>query len=447
MFRNRIGIGLVIGGIVFSVYSCKEQQETPSSTFDLLQTKLLTPSCAISGCHASTNDGTFLQHGLVLEKSVAYANLINVLPKNSTALADNLLLVKPFDSEKSLFLHKLHLYDNHTNEYGNPMPLGLKKLTVGQVEFIEQWIVAGAPVTGSVADASLLNDPTAQSENFVPLAAPEAGKGFQINLTKFEVVPNFEREFFVYKKLGNTTDIFVNRFEVKMRMNSHHIALYNFNGSIPASVFPQPNVVRDIRNPDGTLLFFNMIPMGYHIFVIGGQTPYLNYEFPPGVAIRFPANAGLDFNSHYVNKEPTPIDGEVNVNFYTAQNSTILKEAKTLNLANTSMNLTPGERSTLTKTFIITSAVSVIALTSHTHQLGEKFVIRISGGSRNGEIVYTNQDWRHPQFVSYNPPIILQPGEGLTSEITYHNTKDKLVRFGLTSVDEMGIIFGYFTDL
>jgi hypothetical protein len=30
------------------------------------------------------------------------------------------------------------------------------------------------------------------------------------------------------------------------------------------------------------------------------------------------------------------------------------------------------------------------------------------------------------------------------SEITYNNTTDRTVSFGLTSEDEMGIIFGYY---
>ena len=446
MSRNSIIIAVVICLILLSINSCREQKADPSSSFDLLQDRILTPSCATSGCHQSSTDNTFIQHGLVLEKNVAYSNLINVLPKNINALEDTFLLIKPFDSEKSLLLHKLHLYDQHVHDYGNPMPLGLKKLTVGQVEFIEQWIKAGAPETGNVANASLLNDGTEQSEAFVPLSAPEAGHGFQINLSKFTVAPNFEREFFVYKKLGNASDIFVNRFEIKMRMNSHHLVLYDFHNTIPVSFFPQPDIVRDIRNPDGSLIYVNMLPMRYHIFVMGGQSPYFNFEFPPGVAVRFPANAGLDFNSHYVNKEPTAIAGEVNVNFFTTPNGSVQKEAKTLNLANTSMNLAPGERSTFTKTFIMESSVSVLALTSHTHQLGEKFVIKIFGGNRNGEIVYTNVDWHHPVFKSFNPPLLLAPGEGLTSEITYFNTKDKTVSFGLTSEDEMGIIFGYYTN-
>ena len=439
------GLGMFcVGCLMILGNSCKES--VPESSFDQLQTKILTPSCAITGCHASKNDATFSQHELILEKNVAFANLVNINPKNANALTDGLLRVKPGEPEESLFLHKLHLYDHHTKDYGNPMPLGLTKLSSGQLEFIEQWITAGAPNTGIVADVALLADQTPQTENFVPLAPPEAGKGFQINISKFQVSPFFEREFFVFKKLGITQDVFVNRFEINMRMNSHHLVLYDFNSSIPPIFFPQTDVVRDIRNLDGTLIQANMVAMGYHVYVVGSQSPYLNYEFPPGIALRLGANIGLDFNSHYVNKEPAPIEGEVNVNFHTIPAGNVVKEAKTLNLGNTLFNLKPNQRTVISKTYSMTSDISVIALTSHTHQLGEKFVIKIVGGTRDGEIVYTSTDWHHPQFVSYNPPIILHPGEGLKSEITYNNIKNQSVGFGLTSDDEMGIIFGYYTQ-
>ena len=445
MHRNSLYVFLLLGALMsILVYSCKENQ-VQLATFDLLQSRILTPTCATVGCHLSQSDATFSEHELVLEKSVAYANLFNVASKNLNATVDGLVRVKPFEPEKSLFLRKLHIADHHTKDYGNPMPLGLQKLSVGQVEFIETWIKAGAPRTGIVADAALLDDKTQQEENFVPLAAPETGKGFQVNLSKFPVAANFEREFFVYKSLGNTSEVFVNRFEIKMRMNSHHLVVYDFDPSIPTLAFPQPNIIRDIRNPDNTLNFFNLIALPYHIFVVGAQSPYMNYEFPPGVALRMKANIGLDFNSHYVNKEPQPINGEVNVNFYTLPQASVLKEAKTLNMANTNITLNPGQRTTLTKSFTVSNSISVIGLTSHTHQLGEKFIIRIVGGSRNDEIVYTSTDWHHPAYITYDPPLILQPGQGLKSEITYNNTKDKIIHFGLKSEDEMGIIFGYYT--
>ena len=49
-------------------------------------------------------------------------------------------------------------------------------------------------------------------------------------------------------------------------------------------------------------------------------------------------------------------------------------------------------------------------------------------------------------LITFDPVITLNAGEGLTSEITYNNIKDKVVQFGLTSDDEMGIIFGYYYE-
>jgi hypothetical protein len=46
-------------------------------------------------------------------------------------------------------------------------------------------------------------------------------------------------------------------------------------------------------------------------------------------------------------------------------------------------------------------------------------------------------------IISFRTPIVLQPGEGLTPELTYFKNATKTVSFGLTSQDEMNIIFGY----
>lgn len=58
-------------------------------------------------------------------------------------------------------------------------------------------------------------------------------------------------------------------------------------------------------------------------------------------------------------------------------------------------------------------------------------------------MVYDNTDWAHPAIVTYTEPIVLRAGEGLTSVVTYNNATDRTITFGLTSEDEMDIIFGY----
>ena len=67
--------------------------------------------------------------------------------------------------------------------------------------------------------------------------------------------------------------------------------------------------------------------------------------------------------------------------------------------------------------------------------------IKVLGGPRNGEVVYENTDWQHPFVINLAKPIQLKSGEGLTSVVTYNNTTNKTVNFGLTSEDEMNIIY------
>ncbi|GAB3972061.1 hypothetical protein GCM10028806_23480 [Spirosoma terrae] len=138
--------------------------------------------------------------------------------------------------------------------------------------------------------------------------------------------------------------------------------------------------------------------------------------------------------------------GEAQLNLYTVDKAKVRNIVYTLNLSNTNLTIPAGKTVTLTKSFTFDKPRKVLTLTSHMHQLGTKFVIKIKGGSRDGEVVYTSTDWAHPDIVTFKAPISLQAGEGLTSEITYTNPTSKTVRFGLTSDDEMGIIFGYYFE-
>lgn len=414
------------------------------SSFALLQSTVLTPSCAVSGCHSSPSDATYSQHELVLEASVSYKNLIGVTPKNINARTDKLLRVLPFKADSSLLFHKLHFEESHhRNDYGNPMPLGGRPVSDGQIEFVRRWIEAGAPFSGSVADAKLLRDTTRTTvKPFEPLPPP--GQGIQLHIDQFTVAPNFEREIFVYRKLNNPTEMFVNKFEVKMRPNSHHFLLYTFRSNTPGLALPAHDVVRDIRNPDGSMNTLNMIAMAFHVFFAGSQTPTSEYSFPSGVALRLPANASLDMNTHYINRTNAALTGEAYCNLHTVNASQVTYRAGTLDWGNTNFSLPPGQVTTLTKTFAADSTMRIFALTSHTHSRGQQFVIRIIGGSRNGETVYSTTSWEHPDFVNFNPPLVLQRGDGLASIVTYNNTTSRTITFGLTSEDEMDIIFGYY---
>jgi len=448
--RLTLSVGAAIA--LLNLTACQKtatDDTTPSpgqlSSFGLMQEKILTPSCATSGCHASDRDPSFAQHGLVLTPAVSYQNLVGVNPKNSAAKTDGLKRVKAFASLESLLYHKLYTDAGHhsNKQYGNPMPLGNAQLPNGQIEFVRRWIEAGAPQTGSVVDAKLLDDKTTTVAVYEPLPVPAPGAGVQMSVPLFDIQPKFERELFTRKTIGNTQDMYVNRYEIKMRSGSHHFVAYDFRNK---SLLPGLNDIRDLRNPDNSLNFATALSMSNHVYFAGAQAQYQDYTFPEGMALLLPAGASLDLNSHYVNRSNAVTKGEAQFNLYTVPKARVTQVVQTLDLGNTSLTIPANNRVTISKDFLFGKARKILTLTSHMHKAGEKFVIKIKGGTRNGEIVYTSTNWEHPDIITFKTPIDLKAGEGLTSEITYNNTTAKSVSFGLTSEDEMGIIFGYYFE-
>jgi len=456
--------------VTLSLFACsKSAVDTPVSpisqtvtinSFDLLQDKLLTPNCATSGCHLSIQDASYAQHGLVLTKGLAYGNLIGTTPKNSVAVANKLQRVKKFSSAESLLFHKLNWDLSHhvTANYGAPMPLGGKPVSKGQLDFVQKWIEAGAPDKGQVVDAKLLDDTTpsfTEPTNFSALDSPvkEGKTGFQLKVDRFIVPPNFEREIFVRRPLNNSEPIYVSRIKLKSRPNSHHLVVYDFRSKL---VLPNMDEIRDLRNLDNTVNFITFLQMQNHVFLGGGTDPNSDYSFPEGTALRLPANSSVDLNPHYFNKTKENLYGENYVNLYTVPLSQVKNVVNMINLDNINFTLPPNKTTIITTDFNVNKnnfdgfvegsgkSIVIVSLTSHSHERGKLFQIKIKGGARDGEVIYEDNDWAHPKVVNYAKPIVLKEGEGLTSVVTYVNNTNRPLGFGLTSEDEMDIIFGYY---
>jgi hypothetical protein len=330
------------------------------------------------------------------------------------------------------------------------MPLGYKPLTVGQLEFIKEWINAGAPDTGVVADARLLDDTThSPTPTFSALPAPDAGTGFQLHLGPFSVSNNFEREIFDYVKLGNPSPIYVSRIQTRMRDGSHHFLMYTFDPSTPSYVIPPYNTIRDLRNPDGSENSDVFAAMEYHVFLGGSTTPDFDYTLPQGAALILQANTSIDLNSHYLNYTGAPIQAEVYANLYTEPLSQVQHVAHTLLIPQTTLNL-PAHQQTVVTTDNPNNSfttLNIFMLTSHTHARGQTFRMIFkgkAGNPMNGQVLYESTDWEHPLIKNFDTPIVVKPGEGITTEVTYYNNTDQMINFGFTSKDEMDILLGYY---
>lgn len=413
-------------------------------TFARIQRDILDPSCV--SCHR-TGDANARQSQLVLTSDSAYRQLVGVGAIQQIARADGIARVKPYRADSSLLYHKLSwIPGHHSRDYGQLMPMGTTKgLTAGQLEYVRRWIEAGAPRTGHVVDTAVLADVRLQSASFTPLAVPAAA-GLQLKVDSFAVSPGSERELFVYRRVGNASDLYVTRIQSRMRPGSHHLLLYTFDESrtaFPCNLRPPVDAVRDIRNSDGSMNIVNMLPMACHVYFAGAMTQDFDYRFPPGVALRLPANTSLDFNVHYVNRAPIELPGEAFANLYTTDRAQVQTVARTLNLANTSFSLPPKQRTTIRTVFPMSVRTTVLGLTSHMHSMGERYEIRLRRADATETTVYVNTDWEHPAFTNFDTPIVLQPGDALVSVVTFNNVTDRTIGFGLLSSDEMNIIFGY----
>lgn len=156
MFSTKKTTVLVFTTLLFAIACKKEEAAKPSYTppegsYNLIYEKIFKTSCALASCHAK--EGDFGHHGLGDENT--YKHLLNEDSHNAQAKAAGLRSIKPGDPAKS-FLYAKISWEGSAYQFGQKMPTGGLKLTANQIEFVRQWIAAGAPESGHVADQALL---------------------------------------------------------------------------------------------------------------------------------------------------------------------------------------------------------------------------------------------------------------------------------------------------
>lgn len=422
-----------------------EPEDGERATWETIQQDILNINCG--GCH-SAGSSLARQSGLVLTEKEAYGQLIDVVPRNTAAAGDGLKRVSSAGGlpgvEQSFLWEKInaseqdHFYDDHPH-YGAIMPLGQPYLSNGELAYIEAWIRSGAPEDGVVADPVLLADETRfAAPEFVALVPP--GQGIQFHVGPFEVWEKDDREFLYFEPMVTAEELYVTGYEISMRPGSHHFIVFNYPDGKPT---PEPSVYRDLRDPQGKhnlhvlSQLAELFPSG---FFVGTQTPYINYRFPPGVALRLPPGTGFDLDSHSV-PSPDGKPGEVYANIYTVDRSEVEKVAYPANFNNGEINLPPHETTTLSKTFQFSETRNIIQMWSHAHEKMLEFSIVAVGGERDGEMLYWTNDWEHPPLLEFDPPLVMESGQGLQMITTYHNWTDETINFGARSTDEMQFIF------
>ncbi len=411
-------------------------------------------------CHIAGHESGLDLSGTIGE---VYDNLYNVAPNNAVSAAKNYKIVLPGDPYKSFLFSKINnslaLDVNLEAGEGIACPQGASPLNNKDIELLRQWIIYGALESDTLVDIALINDfydnDGIQSIESPP-APPAPGEGFQVHFGPFFLWPETEHEYWTKFPTNIPEATEVIRVETFMGEYSHHFITYKYsNAAIGAGAVPG---LHDLAAID----VFNTV------LVSANQNPY-NLILPQNTALFWEADAVLDLNSHYLNYSTGKSEAcEVYVNIYTQPSGTAIQQMIPVLLSDDGFyipnNGLPYTHDAIAKdnTYAEDEEIFLWSMTSHTHRHGADFdiFVRNEDGSK-GEQLFDGScgategtpgcldeiyDYRHPPVRFWDNMKPLKPRTGIIFSTTWINNEDHDLVFGLTSNDEMQVMWYSFVE-
>ena len=108
--------------------------------------------------------------------------------------------------------------------------------------------------------------------------------------------------------------------------------------------------------------------------------------------------------------------------------------------------LPPKEATTIRHIEIFYRDTQIRQMFAHMHKRGYLFQVYKVGGVNDGELLYVSNDYQHPPYQIFSPPLEIKAGERILTKVFYNNETDREITIGVTSEDEMGILFYSFIE-
>jgi hypothetical protein len=279
----------------------------------------------------------------------------------------------------------------------------------------------GAPATGGVPSAT----GGAAGAGGASLADPPGTATIQTD--SFEVAPggevikcqNFDNPF-----AGKDTP--VTRIVSDMTRGSHHLQLYNLT--------------------EGTSRTIEDCPASdFHAMVHASARPHAETAYKPGMAIKLRGATGLRLQLHYLNGGTEPIRASATIKLSPAADpASITQWAASLYLSRVYMMVPPGKGQTVTTSCSVPSIYGQIGLLgagSHMHSRGVHFVAQTSSGVP----LIDDTTWNEPPSHTYDPPVMLNPGDSVSWTCTYDNDTSMTLSYGDSAAkNEMCLLAGVY---
>lgn len=265
---------------------------------------------------------------------------------------------------------------------------------------------------------------------------PKDGPILPLTMDAFTVQPGSERQVCRTINLPVDEPIDVVAFHATMEGVSHHFNLYKvIDDKAFEPVSEYESSVHDCSPADEQL-------SGDAAYMFGSATPTRTMTTPPGVAFHLEPGQRLILEQHVINYTLEPIEGGVLLELEGASPDDVVEHhADIIWFATWAFALLPGLEASKTDSCKVPYDVEVFGLMSHFHELGTLFTVEHVPAGGEAVHVYEDDDWAHPEYREYQPPLSLAAGDALRWTCNWFNYKDKFVGPGPLSTDEMCILF------
>jgi hypothetical protein len=414
-------------------------------------------------CHSSAAQGGLNLQGssgnTESRKDEVYSNLVRKLNLNPSA--ESPFRIYPGRPDLSFLYRKINKgFDEYPGMSINPStegqhmpPYGNSELTVNELEEIRQWIIYGAPRTGSPYDHTLIDafyaGEAIQSFPDGAPPAPDPVEGVQIRMGPFYIEPAGEVEFYQKYALELPFDADIDRIDVRFGNFSHHFLLYDFDAD-PGS-----------RVPDG----LRKIALHQDVSLVMAFQNSAILQLPNNTAFFWDKSTYLDLNSHYINYSGGFVyQAEVYINIYFKEQGTAKHQMRTSLIPKLDILIPNNGQTVKFEQTVVQPGfgeIFVWAMAGHTHKYGTSYKVHLrnANGSK-GELIYDGAcaegipgcaspyfDYQHIPFRVFKPLQPINMRNGFIHEATYMNDGPNPVRWGPTSDDEMMlVVLSFVTD-
>jgi hypothetical protein len=167
--------------------------------------------------------------------------------------------------------------------------------------------------------------------------------------------------------------------------------------------------------------------------------------FPEGMGFPIGDDSEVVLRMHYLNVTSEPIEVAPKYEWYTIDESKLTQLLGPLIWRYGAFEIPPNGELTVSTDCTVGAAepMHIVDMMPHMHKLGTSFKTTLIGGELDGTVILDSPGYNPDGLItSFDPAVVVQPGDGFSFSCTWKNTFDKTIVEGVGD-NEMCMMFGY----